>query len=144
MDNAQPTTQEQPQVETPVVDAPAAVVDVPQTDLESTPAQTETPAVDSQPETQAEVNTPTETTVEQPAQPEIPAEQPASEEVKASPVTIGSVTVTAPITSADVLKSAGVVEITNPDGSKSQYSIEQAQARVAEAQALVEQLGGSQ
>ena len=46
-------------------------------------------------------------------------------------VKIGDVTVSEPITSQHVLASHGIIEITNPDGSKSQYSKEQAQARIA-------------
>lgn len=55
-------------------------------------------------------------------------------------VKIGEVTVTEPVTATHVLASHGVIEITNPDGSKSQYSKEQAQARVAEQEALVKAL----
>ncbi len=41
-----------------------------------------------------------------------------------------------PITNAEVLRSQGIIEITNPDGSKSQMSEEQAKARIAELKAI--------
>lgn len=62
----------------------------------------------------------------------------------ATPVTIGTVTVTEPITTADVLKSQGVVEAILPDGTRQQYSVEQAQDVINTQQAVVAALGGNQ
>ena len=44
------------------------------------------------------------------------------------------------LTNADILRSKGMVEVINPDGSRSQVSIEEAKKRIDAAEELKKQL----